>query len=212
MKYLSINGTCILITRASIPNPSSGVKFCLVMIDTYTMGVKNSGVQEDPMKSLECLLTSVLLGLALTLVACGSKVATLNDFPTYPGAVELKAGESKIADTLQKNKQQDALVRQAMNVGGKVEQRGFQLPKNTQWDAINSFYADKLKAAGWTSGLGGIAGQFVDINKVTSAANQSNSLFRTAIYTKNKQSLTIIFLTDPTNKKNKQLIFSLASN
>lgn len=164
------------------------------------------------MKKLSTIFVLTLLVLSVALVACGSKAATITDIPVYTGAVELQPGQSSLADTLSKNGAQDAAVRQALKTGGSVVQKGFTLPKDATWATVQAFYDDKMKAAGWANGLGGVAGQFVDVNKVLGAANQGNDLFQTTIYSKDKQTLTLIFLTDPTNKDNKQLIFSLASN
>ena len=60
----------------------------------------------------------IMLFSALLLGACGSKPVAIADMPVYPGATELKPGESNIADTLKTNGQQDAAMRQAAGVGG----------------------------------------------------------------------------------------------
>ena len=84
--------------------------------------------------------------------ACGGTTAS-GDLPKYPGAVELKAGESAIGSTLAQNMKQDAALRQAVGTGGKTEQRGFKLPGDTTWEQVKSFYDRELKAGGWESGL-----------------------------------------------------------
>ena len=96
------------------------------------------------------LLTTVLIVLALGLLAAcgGSPPATLTDIPAYPDAVELKPGESTLADTLGQNNQADAALRAQLGTGGKTDQKGYSLPKGTNWDQLKSFYDDKLKAAG----------------------------------------------------------------
>ena len=102
------------------------------------------------MKSTMRLLTLLTLLLsALLLGACGSKPVTLADLPVYPGATELKPGESSIADTLKNNGQQDAAMRQAAGVGGSTTQKGFNLPADATWDQVKAFYTDKLKASGF---------------------------------------------------------------
>ncbi len=151
--------------------------------------------------------------LAIFLVilpGCGGSV-TSGDLPAYPGASELKAGESTIGSTLSQNMKQDAAVRQAMGVGGKIEQRGFKLPADATWEQVKSFYDKELKAGGWESGLGGAAGDFVDINAVMGAANQGNDLFQTAIWSKGKQTLTVAMIADPTDRKRQELVLSLSS-
>ena len=142
--------------------------------------------------------------------ACGGNTAS-GDLPKYPGAIELKAGESASGNTLAQNMNQDAAIRQAMGAGGKIEQRGFKLPEDASWEQVKSFYDKELKAGGWESGLGGVAGGFVDINAVMGAANQSNDLFQTAIWSKGKQTLTMAMVTSPINKKQRELILSLSS-
>jgi hypothetical protein len=150
------------------------------------------------------LLATVLLLCTLILAACGgSPPATLGDIPAYPGAVELKPGESNIADTLAKNNQTDAALRAQLGTGGKTEQKGYGLPKDANWDQVKGFYDEKLKAGGWgtNSLVGGIMEQ----------ANQGNDLFKTANWQKDKQNVTIVMVTLPTNADQKQLLISLSS-
>ncbi len=151
--------------------------------------------------------------LAMFLVAmpgCGSN-ATSGDLPRYPGAAQLKPGESAVGSTLAQNMKQDAAVRQASGMGGKIEQLGFKLPAESTWEQVKGFYDKELKAGGWESGLGGVAGGFVDINAVMGAANQGNDLFQTAIWSKGKQTLTVVMVISPTDRKQRELILSLAS-
>ncbi|HSQ35423.1 MAG TPA: hypothetical protein VLQ89_05460, partial [Candidatus Binatia bacterium] len=80
------------------------------------------------------------------------------------------------------------------------------------WPEVKSFYEEKLKATGWQSGVGGLGGGFVDVNKMMEAANQSNPMSQTVLFTRGKQSLTLIMLALPGNNDGKQLFASLASN
>jgi len=157
-----------------------------------------------------------MLSLAFLLVAflasCGGKPAAMDDIPAYPAAMELKAGTNAIGDTLAQNEKTDAAMRQAMNAGGKIEQRAWQLPAAATWSQVKAFYEEKLQAAGWQSGLGGVGGGFVDVNKMMDAANQANPLAQTMIFTKGKQSLTLLMTDMPVNQEGKQLILSLATN
>lgn len=156
------------------------------------------------------LLMLVLSLLMMALVGCGS-APTVNDIPVYPGATELKEGENNVADTLAKNMEQDAALRQALNTGGKIEQKGFQLPAEASWDQVKGFYDKELPSKGWASGLGGIAGSFIDVNQVLETANQSNDLFKTAIFSKDKQTLTVMVVIDASDQSKKQLLFSLST-
>jgi len=165
------------------------------------------------MKSKKAFFALPVVGLLVVfLLSCGGKPAAMSDIPVYPGAVELKAGASAVGDTLSQNEQTDAAMRQAMNAGGKIEQRAWQLPAGTAWTEVKSFYEEKLQAAGWQSGIGGAGGGFVDVNKMMDVANQANPISQTMILTKGKQSLTLLMLAMPGNKEGKQLIVSLASN
>lgn len=159
-------------------------------------------------------LYSTLLGLALAFVlgGCGgapATQATIADLPTFPGAVELKPGESAIGDTLQQNMQQDAAAREAAGVGGSTEQRGFTLPADATWDAVKGFYTEQLKAAGWAEGMGGPGGDMA--GQIMAQANQGNDLFQTAMYAKGQQVLSIIRVASPTDPTVVELILSLST-
>jgi hypothetical protein len=157
------------------------------------------------MRTLTRLLAVVLTVLTLfTLAACGgSAAATLGDIPAYPGATELKPGESNLGDTLANNNQADAAMRGQVGVGGKTEQKGFNLPKDAKWDQIKGFYDEKLKASGW--GTNSLVGGIMD------QANQGNTLFQTSNWQKGTQNVTVLMVTSPTNADEKQLIISLSS-
>ncbi len=143
---------------------------------------------------------AALLMLALT--ACGgSSPVSANDLPAYPGATELKAGDSKLAATLSQNSQQITSLTQAAGVNGKTEQKGFALPKDASWDAVKKFYDDKLKSAGWAE-PGGVTGN------VLAQVNGMNDSFQTATYNRGNQTLSVIRLVDPISK-DITLIFSL---
>ena len=72
-----------------------------------------------------------------------------------------------------------------------------------KWDQIKSFYDEKLKASGWgTNSL---------VSGIMEQANQGNDLFQTANWQKDKQNVTIVMVTAPTDTSQKQLIVSLSS-
>jgi hypothetical protein len=162
------------------------------------------------MKQKKLLLYGVLTVFLTFPTACGGR-ASAGDLPRFPGATELKAGESAIGNTLAQNMKQDAAMRQALGAGGKTEQSGFKLPGDATWEQVKSFYDKELRASGWESGLGSIAGGFVDINAVMGAANQGNDLFQTAMWSKGKQTLTVAMITNPRDKKQRELLLSLSS-
>jgi hypothetical protein len=155
---------------------------------------------------------TLLLAVVLLLVACGGQEATLSEAPVYPGATELKAGESTVGDTLAKNVEQNAALKQAMGgMGNTIDQKGFQLPAEATWDQVKNHYNQELANDGWKSGLGGIAASFVDINAIMETANEGNELFKMAIWSKDKQTLTVVMVTDPADAMQKQLLLSLSS-
>jgi hypothetical protein len=145
-----------------------------------------------------------MLAAALLIAACGGgQAATLGDIPAYPGAVELQAGASTIADTLASNNQADAAMRQQLGVGGSTEQKGYSLPRDTSWEQVKGYYDEQLKAAGW--------GTNSMVSGIMEQANQGNELFRTANWQKGGQNVTVVMLTSPTDAAQKELVISLSS-
>jgi hypothetical protein len=140
----------------------------------------------------------------LALAACGgSPPAALADIPSYPGAVELKPGESNLADTLANNNQADAALRGQIGVGGAIEQKGYSLPDDATWDQVKSFYDQKLQAGGWTTNS--------MVSGIMDQVNQGNELFRTANWQRGSQNVSVVMLTSPTDAAQKELIISLSS-
>jgi hypothetical protein len=162
------------------------------------------------MKNKQLATLGVLAIFLFIMPGCGSNV-TSGDLPEYPGATQLKPGESAMGSTLAQNMKQDAAVRQAAGTGGKIEQMGFKLPAESTWEQVKTFYDQELRAKGWESGLGGVAGNFVDINAVMGAVNQGNDMAQTAIWSKGKQTLTVVMVISPADRKQRELILSLAS-
>jgi hypothetical protein len=169
------------------------------------------------MKNKISLISFSLIILALlacnSILPFGKSAVGINELPVYPGAVELKEGESNIADTLAQNEQQNAALNQALGSlgGGELEQKGFQLPSEATWEQVNGYYEKELTAAGWSNGVGGLANSFVDVNAILQTANEGNELFKTAIWSKGDQTLTVIMVTDPVDQTQKQLLFSLST-
>jgi hypothetical protein len=162
------------------------------------------------MRTTTRLFTLLVCGLlSLLLVACGAKPATIADLPVYPGAVELKPGESAIGDTLQQNMEQDAAMREAAGAGGSTEQKGFSLTGDASWAAIKSFYGDELKAKGWQEGVGGPGGSIA--SQMLETANEGNELFQTAMFSKDKQVLSVIRVASPTDPNVVELLLSLST-
>lgn len=164
------------------------------------------------MNTLTKIKTLAIAALSVAMMtACGGGGAAMEikDLPVYPGATELKPGESRIAETLQKNMEQDAQIRNAVGSGGKTEQKGFKIPADASWDKVKTFYTDKLKATGWSEGIGGPGGAIA--NNVLNQVNAQNSAFQNTIYSKGNQTLAVFRMADPTDKSSVVVIASLST-
>ncbi len=161
--------------------------------------------------SKNMLVLVMLLMIAVVVSGCGGQAATAAVLPVYPGAVVLKPGEDPIADTLAKNMEQDASIRQGMGVGGKMEQFSYKLPADASWEAVKAFYDKELTASGWQSGLGGLAGDIA--SQALEAANQGGGdMMKMALYSKGGQTLTILRVIEAPTSTQPYLIASLNSN
>ncbi len=161
------------------------------------------------MKSRTALLITLLIAL-FALAACGSDPAALSDIPTYDGATALQAGQDAIADTLIQNMEQDASLRTNIGVGGSIEQMAYSLPAGTTWEQVKGFYDKALADAGWESGMGGPGGDLA--SSIMESASTGNPLFQTAVWSKDKQTLTLVRNVNPTNESEVYLIMSLNTN
>jgi hypothetical protein len=155
---------------------------------------------------------AVSVASAILLTACGGTPAPVSiaDLPTYAGAAELQPGNSPIATTLQNNEQQ------AKAMGQKIEQKAFSLPKDATWDKLIAFYGEQLKAKGWKEGAaaGGLGSSMANdmVKNALSQANAANDLFKTAIFTRGKQTLTVMRLAGAAAKDDVQVLLSLNTN
>ncbi|MCU0492535.1 MAG: hypothetical protein MUD01_13165 [Chloroflexaceae bacterium] len=132
-----------------------------------------------------------LLALLLAVLAgCGGASAvTLNDIPVFENAQLLEPGKNPIADTLAKN------VQQAGQMGAKLDQRMYTLPKDTSWDSVQAFYKEKLEGSGWKS-----------LNMPAAGSDMA----QLSIWTRGTQSLTVARIAEPVNNE-LYLLFSLSS-
>jgi hypothetical protein len=167
------------------------------------------------MKTLVKLFV-IMAGLVMLAACGGSKPMTLADAPVYPGATELKPDDSRLAAVLANNGAQYGALTKSAGVNSKLEQKGYALPGDATWEAVGKFFDDKLKAAGFAQGVGGgnLAGGAANniLNNALGMQNQSNDLFKMNIYSKDKQTLTVMMLTDPSSNNQKTLLLSLNSN
>ena len=152
-----------------------------------------------------------VLVLLLFLAACGGGTVTVNDIPAYPEAQALEPGTDPVADTLVDNMMQDAQIRDSVNVGGQIEQKAYRLPAGTSWSDVESFYNNQLGDEGWENGLGGIAGNIA--GDVMSTVNEGNDMMQTGIWSKGKQTLTLVRVAESVDENGTfLLIMSLATN
>lgn len=159
-------------------------------------------------KTLYGIALGVFCSLALVMTAGCSKPVALAEIPAYPGATELKEGESALGASLGQNMRTDAAIRTAAGIGGKTEQKGYRLPANTTWFDVRSYYEAKLKDSGWSSG-NGASGDAADMaNNVLNAANSINPITQTAIWSSGNQTLTVTMITNPVQSTEKTVILS----
>lgn len=157
------------------------------------------------------MLSFLALILLVAASACGGgKADTAATLPVYPGATLLKPGEDPVADTLAKNMEQDAAIRQSAGVGGKIEQTAYKLPADASWDQIKAYFDKELTGAGWKSGMGGIGGDIA--NQALEASNQANEYMKISMWSKGKQTLTVIRAVDMSNTNQPYLLVLLNTN
>jgi hypothetical protein len=156
------------------------------------------------------MAVSVISAIMLAACSGGPAPMSIADLPTYAGAKELQPGNSPIATTLKNNEQQAAAM------GQKIEQKAFSLPKDATWDKLIAFYGSELKAKGWKEGAaaGGLGSGMANdmVKNALNQANAANDLFKTAIFTRGKQSLTLMRMAGATKKDEIQLLLSLNTN
>jgi hypothetical protein len=161
--------------------------------------------------SFNVRIMAVSVVSAALLMACGGPAPlSIAELPAYAGATELQPGNSPIATTLKNNEQQAAAM------GQKIEQKAFNLPKDASWDKVVGFYSEQLKAKGWKEGAagGGLGSSMANdlVNKAMSQANSGNDMFKTAMFARGKQTLTVMRLAGATKKDEAQLLLSLNTN
>jgi hypothetical protein len=155
---------------------------------------------------------AVASAAVVVLTACGGPApVSIASLPAFAGATELQAGNSPIATTLKNNETQAAAM------GQKIEQKAFDLPSGTSWDQVKGFYSEQLKAGGWKEGVGagkGVAGGIAAgmVNDALSQANAGNDMFQTAMFSRGKQTLTVMRMAGTTKKNAVQVLLSLNTN
>lgn len=154
-------------------------------------------------------ILSVVLGL--TLAACtiptggrviGGQPVAISELPTYPGATELSAGQSKIIDPLFAPAQRETPPFIGLGIEVEKSQRNFSVPPETKFADIKAFYSDKLLAGGWREDAA--------MREFTNSANTAMQDLQGAIWVRVDQTLLIVLATDPTTGQ-KEVTLSMAT-
>lgn len=133
----------------------------------------------------------------------GGQPIGIGELPTYPGAVELKVGESKIIDPIFLAAQHEAPPFIGLGIEVSKVQRTFQVPKETTFADVKAFYADKLQAAGWREDPA--------MRVFTNQLNTTSPNLQGAIWVRVDQTLLIAWATDPASGE-KEVTLSLATH
>lgn len=150
----------------------------------------------------------MLFGFAACSVQSGGRVIGgqpigIGELATYPGATELSAGESKIIDSVLGPAQRETPPFIGLGIEVIKNQRNFRVPRETSFDQIKAFYADKLLAGGWREDPA--------MRVFTTNANQRSQDMQGAIWLRVDQTLMIALVTDPASG-DKELTLSLATH
>ncbi len=133
----------------------------------------------------------------------GGQPIAIGELPTYPGAVELNAGESKIIEPIFGPAQRETPPFIGLGIEVVKTQRNFRVPQETRFNQVKEFYADKLQAGGWRED----AAMRVFINN----ANEQIENVQGAIWVRVDQTLLLVMATDPSNGE-KEVTLSLATH
>lgn len=133
----------------------------------------------------------------------GGQPIAIAELATYPGATELNAGESRILDSVLGPAQRETPPFIGLGIEVIKNQRNFRVPRETTFDQIKAFYADKLLAGGWREDPA--------MRVFTNNANQRSHDMQGAIWVRVDQTLLIALVTDPASG-DKELTLSLATH
>lgn len=133
----------------------------------------------------------------------GGQPIAISELPTYPGAVELSAGESQVIDALFGPAQRETPPFIGLGIEVDKSQRNFRVPPETTFADIKAFYADKLLAGGWREDAA--------MREFTNNANSQVKNMQGAIWVRVDQSLLMVLATDSTTGE-KELTLSIATH
>jgi hypothetical protein len=133
----------------------------------------------------------------------GGQPIQISELATFPGAQELKPGQSTVIDPLFKAAQDEPPPFIGLGIEVAKSYRTFRLPQGTTFADIKSFYADKLQSAGWREDGA--------MRVFTTQANASNPNLQGGLWVRIDQTLLAVLATDP-GSGSKELMLSLATH
>lgn len=133
----------------------------------------------------------------------GGQPIAISELPTYPGATELSANESKIIDSVFGPAQRETPPFIGLGIEVVKTQRNFRVSNETTFEMVKTFYADKLQAAGWREDPA--------MRVFTNNANAKSANLQGAIWVRVDQTLLIALAGDPSGG-GKELTLSLATH
>lgn len=159
----------------------------------------------------------VVIAIIGFLSRCGSKPFTMADLPIYPGAQAFGPGESMVDDALANNIKGDPVMRKILEplpAGGKLDQKGFILPVNAQWEGVLEFYNTALSEKGFQNSLGSVSAKIVAANPILGSSDAPGQMYKTTLYLKGEQLLGLVMVTFPAGEgeeEEKELLISLVT-
>lgn len=148
-----------------------------------------------------------VLALAACAIPTGGRViggqpVAIGELPTYPGATELSAGQSKIIDPLFAPAQRETPPFIGLGIEVEKSQRNFSVPPEATFADIKAFYSDKLLAGGWREDPA--------MREFTNSANAAMQVMQGAIWVRVDQTLLVVLATDPATGQ-KELTLSMST-
>lgn len=133
----------------------------------------------------------------------GGQLVQIGELPTYPGATPMDTNASQIIGPIFNAAQQEAPPFIGLGIEVGKAYQVFQVPSETTFEDVKSFYADKLQSAGWRQDGG--------MRVLLAQLNATNPNLHGGIWVRVDQTLLLALATDP-QTGNKELMVSLATH